>query len=78
MECALGFVNGVCTGLGLLRANKERGDSRRKEKYERKKNLIVLELWKFCRNGARLFIYSSHLFRAQSITGINQRLGEVT
>lgn len=57
------WMNGVCFGVcewGVYRSwaleSKQRGDSRRKEKFERKRNLIVLELWKFCRNGARLFI----------------------
>lgn len=69
------WMNGVHSWVcecGMHRSwalgSKERGDSRGKEKYERRRDQTVLELWQLCRNNPGFFVYSSHLFRAQRIT----------
>lgn len=56
--------------------DKEKVDSRRKEKYERRKNLTLLELWKLGRKGASsLFIplISCPEHHGACLTGRNQK-----
>lgn len=60
--------------------DKEKVDSRRKEKYERRKNLTLLELWKLGRKGASsLFIplISCPEHRGACLTGRNQKFREL-
>lgn len=61
------WMNGVRSWVcewGMYRSwapwGKERGDSRRKEKCERRRDLTFVELLELDKNGDRFFIYSSH------------------